>query len=117
MPNIIKILLWTALAVVIILFIVWVIWTMMWIPIKKRESLNNHLDQEKQELNKIQAQKGVEWESFTKLTDEVNKLRTAFVEAKELNEKQKEANAKLQVHNDNLKSVNAQLKKQGIQEN
>jgi uncharacterized membrane protein YhiD involved in acid resistance len=91
---------------VLLLFDVWIIWTMIFIPIKKKDKIQNQRDQAYNELREIQAAKSIEWDKYKELTDEVVKLRDSYVSLqKKYNNKQEEM-AKLEVSVENLKAAN-----------
>lgn len=102
----------TMLIVVAILAgIVFLIWTAIFIPIVKRNSLEKQIDQEKKDLLQIQVQKGVEWDNYKHLTEENDKLRKAYFKEKELRETTQKDLAKEQTQKDTLVRKNRELQK------
>lgn len=101
------------LLIVILLALIWyIVWQAIFLPIKKKDELQKDLDSQRLELQQIQAQKGIEWESYRKLTDEIEKLRMAHLELKNKNDELKEKNAKLMIDKENILAVNKELKSQ-----
>jgi len=91
------------IVVAIIAAIIFIIFSILLYPIKKRNDLKKERDKEKAEVQKIQAQKGYEWESYQKLQNELDTLRKSYFNLKKLNEEFSEKVAKLQIDKDNLK--------------
>ena len=99
-------------ALIMIFIIVFIIWRIIEIPIRSRDKIFEERDQARNELQQIQAAKGVEWDKYKELENERDKIRNAYIKEKETHEKLKDDVAKLKVHNDNLSAVNKELKKE-----
>lgn len=100
------------LFIAILLYFIWFIfWNIVLLPIRKKDEIKSERDEARQELKTIQAQKGVEWESYKDLKDEFDKMRKSYFSLKEDTQKLKEEKAKLQSDKDNLISYNKELKK------
>lgn len=95
----------TLIIVAIIAVIIFIIFSILLYPIKKRNDLKKERDKEKAEVQKIQAQKGYEWESYQRLQDEVDKLRKAYFDIKKKLEDNAKEMAKLETDKDNLKAA------------
>ncbi|MDY0278126.1 MAG: hypothetical protein RBQ97_08575 [Acholeplasma sp.] len=81
-------------------------WTLVFIPIKKKDKVEKQREQAYNELREIQAEKSIEWDKYKQLTEEVEKLRDSYVGLqKKYNSKQEEV-AKLEVSVENLKAAN-----------
>lgn len=91
--------------------IVFVFWTIVLIPVKEKKKLDQEVVNQKSELEQIQIQKGVEWDSYKELTDETNKLRLAYIKLKKEYDSKVEEAAKKETSIDNLKAANKELKK------
>ena len=100
-----------AIVVVICVFIWFMFWTAVFIPIKKKDEYIKERDKAKLELLEIQASKGVEWDKYKQLEGENDRLRKAYFQTKEDKEKLQEDIAKLQVDKTNLINFNKELKK------
>ncbi len=109
--NVLLILVIILLILVVFYFVWWMFWNIILIPIRKKDSILKERDDARQDLQQIQAQKGVEWESYKDLKDEMDKTRKAYFSLKEDKESLQEDVAKLQTDKDNLKAYNAELKK------
>lgn len=101
---------------ILILFNVWLIWTMIFIPIRKKDKIEKKRDEAFHELREIQAEKAIEWDKYKDLTDNLTKLRDQFIALqRKFNTKQEEV-AKLETSVENLKAANKEkttlLKKQ-----
>jgi len=97
--------------VIVIGLIVFVFWTIVLIPVKEKKKLDQEVVNQKSELEQIQIQKGVEWDSYKELTDETNKLRLAYIKLKKEYDSKVEEAAKKETSIDNLKAANKELKK------
>ncbi len=76
------------LGIVVIWYLVaFVVWSSIWIPIKKKETLVKEREKEERELDKIKAQKGVEWDQYQELSNEKASLIQANLKLKNQNEK------------------------------
>lgn len=95
----------TLIIVAIIAVIIFIIFSILLYPIKKRNDLKKERDKEKAEVQKIQAQKGYEWESYQRLQDELDKLRKAYFDSKKKLEDKVIEMAKLETDKDNLKAA------------
>lgn len=93
------------IVVAIIGAIAFIIFSILLYPIKKRNDLKKERDKEKAEVQKIQAQKGYEWESYQKLQNELDTLRKSFFSLKKTNEEYSEKVAKLEIDKQNLKTA------------
>lgn len=100
------------LIVIIIAFIWYIIWQAIFMPIRKKDTLEKELESKRMELQQIQAQKGIEWDQYKKLIDELDKLKKAHLDLKNKNNELSEKNAKLQVDKENIQAVNKELKSQ-----
>lgn len=91
---------------ILILFNWWLLWNMIFIPIKKKDKIEKQRDQAYNELREIQAEKSIEWDKYKQLTEELEKMRDSYVSLqKKFNNKQDEF-AKLEVSVENLKAAN-----------
>ena len=97
--------------VIVIGLIVFVFWTIVLIPVKEKKKLDQEVVNQKSELEQIQIQKGVEWDSYKELTDETNKLRLAYIKLKKEYDSKVEEAAKKETSIDNLKAANKELMK------
>jgi|GEM_PF-2292591 len=97
--------------VVVIYFIWWMIWNVIRVPIRMKDEILAERDQAKEELQQIQAQKGIEWDRYKELQDEFNTTRKSYFALKEDMDKIKEEKAKLQIDKENLIQYNKELKK------
>ena len=96
---------------IVIGLIVFVFWTIVLIPVKEKKKLDQEVVDQKSELEQIQIQKGVEWDSYKELVDETNKLRLAYIKLKKEYDSKVEEAAKKESSIDNLKAANKELKK------
>lgn len=96
----------------IILAIAFIFWTIVWIPIKKKEMLDETKQEEQRELNKILAAKGSEWENYQRLVNTNSKLKSENIDQNNKNSDLEKKNAELIVANGELKAINSQLKKE-----
>lgn len=87
---------------IIIAAIIFLFWTVVFIPMQKRDDLQKEREKEQKELDQIKIQKGVEWDRYRDLENQLNKLRKSHFSEKERNVKLREDNAKLKEHNENL---------------
>lgn len=100
------------LAIVAIIAVIWfLIWTALRVPIKMKDDIFKEREQAQYDLLEIQAAKGVEWENYKELQEEIDKLRKAYFKEKETTDKLKEEKAKLLVDKENLTKYNQELKK------
>lgn len=101
------------LGIVVILFGVWfVIWSAIRYPIRLKDDILKEREEQQKELLKIQAAKGVEWDEYKNLKDEIDKLRKAYFQTKLDFDKLKEDHAKELIQKEKLITLNKELKKQ-----
>lgn len=100
------------LVIFAVLFGIWfVFWSMIRHPIKLKDDILKERDEARKDLLEIQAAKGVEWDQYTKLKDENDKMRKAYFQTKNDVDKLKEELAKEKVEKGKLVDVNRELKK------
>lgn len=100
------------LAIFAVIFGIWfVAWSMIRYPIKMKDSILKERDEARKDLTEIQAAKGVEWDQYTKLKDEFERIRKSYYQTKGDLDKLKEELAKTKVEKDRLVDVNRELKK------
>ncbi|VEU83148.1 hypothetical protein [Acholeplasma hippikon] len=87
-------------------------WWGLFIPIRKKQALDRELDDKRKELEQIQIQKGVEWESYKDLQNQFEAMRKEYFANKNKLEEIKEENAKLEADKIKLKDTLAALKKE-----
>lgn len=95
---------------VILAAIVFVFWTAVFIPMQKRDDLKKAREEEQKELDQIKIQKGVEWNRYRDLENELDKLRKSHFSEKERTAKLRIDNDKLKTHNENLQNKMKALK-------
>lgn len=91
-----------------------IVWWALFIPIRKKQSLDKELEEQRKELDMILIQKGVEWESYTKKSEELEKVRKALLETKQKYDELKEENAKLEADKIKLKGTLSAVKKDNV---
>ena len=100
------------LLIVIVMFgIFYVIVKAIMLPIERKKYILDKVDHQKSELDQILIQKGIEWDSYKQVVDERDVLRRNYLQLKKEVDLKQEEKAKLEIHVDNLRSVNAELKK------
>lgn len=102
--------------IVVIAAISFVFWNIVRQPIKMKDDILKERDEAKKEITQIQAAKGVEWDQYKSLTEEVDKLRKAYFKTKDDHDSLKEDIAKLQIQKDKLVAINRELNKEAKQE-
>ncbi|MDY0210196.1 MAG: hypothetical protein RBQ91_02150 [Acholeplasma sp.] len=99
------------LAAMLIIMMIWYIfWAMVFLPINKRNATIKELEEQTQELQKIQAQKGVEWDKYKEIVDEIEKVRKSYLTLKSQHDKLLESSAKLELDKEKLIAKNKELK-------
>lgn len=91
-----------------------IVWWALFIPIRKKQSLDKELEEQRKELEQIQIQKGVEWDSYKDMQNQLNALRKEYLQNKNKLEEYKEENAKLEADKIKLKDTLAAVKKDKV---
>lgn len=100
------------LLIVAIIAAIWfVFWTAIKYPINMKDAILKERDDARLELLEIQAAKGVEWDKYKQLEEELDKVRKAYFGTKEKVESMNSEIAKLKIDKDNLINYNNELKK------
>lgn len=99
------------LGIVAVIFGIWfIIWSMIRYPIRMKDDILKERDEASKELVKIQAAKGVEWDRYKALTEDLDKIRKAYFQTKEDLDKAKEEVAKETLAKEKLVALNRELK-------
>lgn len=101
---------WIAVVAAIVIIYA-LIWYAIFIPIRKKQEYEKELDERKQELQQIQIQKGLEWESYQNMQNQLDAMRKEYFANKKKLEDIKEENAKLEADKMKLKDTLTAVKK------
>lgn len=88
------------------------VWYGIFIPIRKKDEYEKELQDKRHELEQIQIQKGLEWESYKALQDQLDATRKEYFSNKKKLDEIKEENAKLEIDKMKLKETLTVLKKE-----
>lgn len=101
------------LGIVIVIFGIWfVVWSMIRHPIRMKDAILKERDEARKELLEIQAAKGVEWDQYKKLEEDIDRLRKSYYQTKANLDNVKEELAKETVIKEKLIAKNRELAKE-----
>lgn len=102
---------------VVIFFIFYIVVKIIMLPIERKKAILDKIDQQKEELDQILIQKGIEWDRYKQQSEELDKLRKSYQKLKSDYDTKLEEKAKVELHVENLKAVNKQLKESSKEKN
>lgn len=94
-----------AITIIVIAVIWFVLWTVIFIPIAKKDDLLKERDEKRKELLEIQAAKSVEWDQYQDIVDQKERMQKSYFATKEKNEQGKEDFAKLTAEKEKLVAI------------